>query len=84
MFCPVSAGQPSHFFLRGQEKVTKKKAARRLVGIYNSNALRVENKTGTRKLARCFALNRAQTNARYDPVLLSMLGIVSREQAAAG
>jgi len=60
-------------------KVTKKKDTRRLVGIVNSNALRIENKTGTRKLARCSALNRAQTNARYDPVLLSILGCVIRD-----
>jgi len=62
--------------LRGQEKVTKKKAAQRLVGISNANPLRIKIKTGTRELARCSALNRAQTNARYDPVFISMFGSV--------
>ena len=33
-----------------------------------------QNKTGTHELAGCSALNPAQTNARYDPVLLSILG----------
>ena len=60
-------------FLAVQVKVTKKKDTRRLVGIFNSNFLRFKSKTGTRRLARCSALNRAQTNARFDPISLSML-----------
>jgi len=43
---PVSAGQPSYFFLLVQAKVTKKKDTRRLAGIFNPNPLRFKSKTG--------------------------------------
>jgi len=42
--------------LRGQEKVTKKKAARKLVGIFNPNPLASKVKQALRELGRCCAL----------------------------
>jgi len=43
---------------------------------FQSQFPRIKRKIGTRELARCFALYRAQTNARYDPIFILMLGCV--------
>jgi hypothetical protein len=62
--------------LRGQEKVTKKKAAQKLVGIFNSNSLTAKEKQAFRELGRCSAFFRPQTSAHFNPVFISLLGCV--------
>ncbi len=68
--------QQVSFFCLSKRKVPKKKTPEDLLGFTIPMPCASKEKQALRELARCSALNRAQTNACYDPVLVLMLGCV--------
>ena len=83
ILCPFSDGQPNRWLTGSRylsfacpKKRYQRKRHPETCRDFQSQYPHIKKKTGTRELARCSALDRAQTNARYDPVLFLLFSCV--------
>jgi hypothetical protein len=71
--------QQVSFFCLSKRKIPKKKTPEDLLELLIPMPCASKAKQALRELGRCSALFRPQTNACYDPVLLSMLGCITQD-----